>query len=299
MPGRIVECVPNFSEGRDPRIVHELCRTIASVAGALVLDSTSDPDHHRSVITFAGDPEAVLEAAVRAVGMASELIDLNTHSGVHPRIGATDVVPFVPVTGVTMEACVSLSRRCAQEVWQRFQVPSYFYEESASDPSRARLENLRRTDFRGEPDTGSGRHPRAGVSVIGARRFLIAWNVNLRTMDLTAARTIAKAIRESSGGLPAVKALGLELQSMGQTQVSMNLTDFERTPLHVVFAAIQHEAQRLGAEIAGSELIGLLPERALELSAGHDLRWLNFTPDSVLESRLARLRREAAQGGPR
>ncbi len=288
MSDAIVECVPNFSEGRDARVIDKLCAAITA-AGAIVLDTTSDQDHNRSVITFAGEPDAVCAAAIDAVGLAAELIDLRSHVGVHPRIGAADVVPFVPVRGVSLAECVQLSRTCAAEVWRRFAVPSYFYEASAVHPERVRLENLRRNGFEGTPDTGTGRHPTAGISVIGARPFLIAWNVNLLTSDVRVAKAIAREIRESNGGLPGVKALGLELISQAKTQVSMNLTAFERTPLHVVFDAIVRRAENAGVVIEGSELIGLVPQKAIDLSRGHDLHWLNFTPDSVLETRLARL----------
>jgi len=286
----LVECVPNFSEGRDPAAVGEIAAAIAGVAGVTLLDSSSDYDHHRSVFTFAGRPEPTCEAAVRAAGCAARLIDLRQHAGVHPRIGAADVIPFVPLHGVTLEDCARLAERCATALWERFRIPSYLYEAAARHPERVRLENLRRSGFGGLPDIGDDRHPTAGIAAVGARKFLIAWNIILDSENLAAARGIARKIRTSSGGLPAVKAMGLELRSRRRVQVSINLVDFEQTPLHVVSEAVVQHAARLGIGVAGSELIGLIPARALDLSSGHDLRWLNMSPDHVLEARLARLR---------
>lgn len=287
----IVECVPNFSEGRDASVLEAIAEAIESVPGVTLLDRSSDPDHHRSVFTLAGPPDAVCEAAVRAAGCAASRIDLRQHAGVHPRIGAADVIPFVPIAGVTLQDCARLAERCATALWQRFGVPSYFYEAAARHPERVRLENLRRPGFAGAPDVGDQRHATAGITAVGARQFLVAWNIILASQNLAAAREIARAIRASSGGLPAVKAIGLELASRGQVQVSINSVDFEQTPLHVVFDAVAEHAARLGVAVAGSELIGLLPARALELSAGRELHWLNLTPDHVLEARLARLRK--------
>lgn len=287
----IIECVPNFSEGRDAALVDELARAASSVAGAALLDRTSDADHNRTVLTIAGRPEAVAEAALAAVRAAMARIDLTKHTGVHPRLGAADVIPFVPVSGVTLEQCAELARGVARRIWEELRVPVYLYEAAARRPECARLENVRKLATSGSlaPDLGEGRHPSAGASVVGARRFLVAWNINLKSRDLAAAREIARAIRESSGGLPAVKALGFALESQGEVQVSINLVDFARTPLHVVFDAVERECRRRGIRIAGSELIGMIPAAALRDCEGHDLRWLNFRPDLVLENRIAGL----------
>jgi glutamate formiminotransferase/glutamate formiminotransferase/formiminotetrahydrofolate cyclodeaminase len=281
----IVECVPNFSEGRDPLIVNGIARAIDETPHVRLLDKTSDPDHNRSVLTFAGDPDRVAAAAFEAVRIAAATIDITRHTGVHPRLGSADVVPFVPVHDVSMRDCVSLARRTAARIWNELGVPVYLYEAAALRAECARLENVRRLAREGlAPDFGEGRHPTAGACVVGARKFLIAWNINLRTTDLPAAREIARAIRESKGGLPAVKALGLALPSRGEVQVSMNLVDFETTPLHVVFDAVADLCARRGIEIAGSELIGMIPAAALEASRGHNLRWLNLRPELVLEN---------------
>ena len=278
----IVECVPNFSAGRDRAVVD----AIARAAGAALLDATSDPDHNRTVLTMAGAPDAVAEAALAAVREAVARIDLTRHSGVHPRLGVADVIPFVPVRGVTLEVCAALARSVGQRIWDELRVPVYLYEAAALRPACARLENVRKMAAVLPPDIGQGRHPTAGASVVGARKFLIAWNINLASQDLAAARAIAREIRESSGGLPAVKAIGLPLESRGEVQVSINLVDFEKTPLYLVFDAVAQSCRARGIAIAGSELIGMIPEAALNASQGHDLRWLNLRPELVLENRL-------------
>jgi glutamate formiminotransferase/glutamate formiminotransferase/formiminotetrahydrofolate cyclodeaminase len=283
----IVECVPNFSEGRDPLIVDGIARAIAETPRVRLLDRTSDPDHNRSVLTFAGSPEGVAAAAVEAVRVAAASIDMSRHTGVHPRLGAADVVPFVPIHQLTLHDCAAVARAVAGRIWNELGVPVYLYEAAALRPECVRLESVRRLAREGlAPDFGHGRHPNAGACVVGARKFLIAWNINLRSIDLDAARAIAREIRESHGGLKAVKALGLPLASRGEVQVSVNLVDFETTPLHVVFAAVAGECERRGIEIAGSELIGMIPAAALEASRGHDLHWLNLRPELVLENRL-------------
>ncbi len=299
MAGRVIECVPNFSEGRDQAKVQALVEAALSVAGVAVLDRELDADHNRSVLTLAGAPEAVLEAALRAVGKAVELIDLNRHTGVHPRIGAADVVPFVPVDGITIEECVRLAERAGAEIWRRYQVPVYFYEAAAKRPERTNLENIRRGQFEAlrdeiaskperAPDVGDPRiHPTAGATVVGARKFLIAYNINLNTSDVEIAKRIAKAIRFSSGGFRFVKAMGVALSSRNLAQVSMNLTDFEQTPVHRVFETVRTEAARYGASIVGSEIVGLIPKKALEMAADHFLRCENFRPEIVFENRLA------------
>jgi len=295
---RIVECVPNFSEGRDPAKVDAIVEAIRSVRGVLVLGRESDTDHNRSVVTIVGEPEAVAEAAVRAVGKAAEIIDLTKQTGAHPRVGATDVVPFVPISGVTLEGCVELAKRAGREIWTRYRIPVYLYEAAAQRPERQRLENVRRGQFEGlreevlrnpdrAPDIGEPRlHPTAGATVVGTRKFLIAYNINLNTPDVEIAKRIAKTIRASSGGLPCVKAMGVDLHSRKLAQVSMNLTDFEQTPVHVVFEAVKREAGRYGVSIAGSELIGFIPKRAMEMAAEFYLQMENFSSGRVLENRL-------------
>jgi len=284
----IIESVPNFSEGRDPAIVSWITRVVSAVPGVLLLDTTSDQDHNRSVLTFAGAPAAVAEAAFVGVREAVHRINLMRHAGVHPRLGAADVIPLVPVEGTTLEQCAALAHTLGERIWKELGVPVYFYEAAALRPECKRLENVRKLAPAGlAPDFGTGRHPTAGASVVGARKFLIAWNINLRTADLQAAREIAREIRESSGGLPAVKSIGLPLESRGQVQVSINLVDFERTPLYVVFDAVKQRCDARGIEIAGSELIGMIPAAALRNSQSHDLQWENMRPELVLENRLS------------
>jgi glutamate formiminotransferase/formiminotetrahydrofolate cyclodeaminase len=299
MARRLIECVPNFSEGRDAAKVDALAEAARSVPGVVLLDRELDADHNRSVLTFAGAPESVVEAALRAVGKAVELIDLTRHSGVHPRIGAADVVPFVPVEGVTMDDCVRIAGRVAEQIWRRFQVPVYLYEAAARRPDRVNLENIRRGQFEGlreevainpdrAPDVGEPRlHPTAGAVVVGARKYLIAYNINLGTPDVAVAKRIARAIRYSSGGFRYVKAMGVPLTSRNLAQVSMNLTDFEQTPLHRVFETVRTEAERAGVAVVGSEIVGLIPKKALEMAAESYLRAENFRPSLVLENRLA------------
>lgn len=298
MRRKLIECVANFSEGRDVKVISGICDSIGRSPDVAVLDTTADPDHHRSVITFAGSPHAVVAAAVRAVAKAAELIDLRKHSGVHPRLGAADVIPLVPVENVALEECTEMAHRLGEEIWRTAGVPVYFYEAAARIPERVLLENVRRGgwevvreaslhDPRRQPDIGGpGLHPTAGAAIVGARKFLVAWNVNLTTADVSAARAIARKIRASSGGLPHVKALGLLLNSRNQAQVSMNLTDFEATPLSSVYRAILEEAAKLGVSVAGGEIIGLLPRAVLEDAAATGLRWENFSSDVVLEHRI-------------
>jgi glutamate formiminotransferase / formiminotetrahydrofolate cyclodeaminase len=294
----LVECVPNFSEGRDPAKVEAILAAIREVPDVFVLAHESDADHNRSVITLAGAPEAVAQAAVRAVGKAAELIDLTRQTGAHPRIGATDVVPFIPIHGVTIEDCVALARKAAHEIWQRYRIPVYLYEAAAQRPERTNLEKIRKGQFEGlreevlrdpgrAPDIGEPRlHATAGATVVGARKFLIAYNINLDTPDVEIAKKIAKTIRFSSGGLPFVKAMGVDLRARNLAQVSMNLTDFEQTPVHVVFEAVKREAERHGVGIVGSEIVGLIPRRAIEMTTEAYLKVENFSPAQVFENRL-------------
>jgi glutamate formiminotransferase len=296
MPSTIVECVPNFSEGRDAAVVDSIVEAM-KIPGVWILDREMDADHNRSVITIAGQREAVEEAAIRGVGRAAELIDLNVHEGAHPRIGAADVVPFIPISGVTLEDCVAMARRVGAEIWRRFQIPVYFYEAAATAPERQNLENIRRGQFEGlrdeiatnparRPDAGEQRlHPTAGATVVGARKFLIAYNIFLSTPDVSIAKKIAKAIRFSSGGLRYVKAAGFLVR--GMAQVSMNLTDFEQTPMHRVFELVRREAARYGVQPVSSEIVGLIPKLALEQAAEWFLQIENFDSSLILENRLA------------
>lgn len=305
---RIVECVPNFSEGRRAEVVARLEEAIASVDGALVLDRHADADHNRSVITFVASPEAVVEAAVRVVGRAAELIDLREHWGQHPRIGATDVLPFVPVGGVTMEECVEIARRAGKRIARELGIPVYFYEHAARRADRTNLEDVRRRGFeqlRDEigtvaeraPDEGEARvHESAGAIAVGARQILVAYNINLRTTDVSVARKIARAVRGRDGGLRYLKALGLDLRERGMVQVSMNLVRFDVTELHHAFEAVRREAERWGVEVAGSEIVGLIPQAALERAAEYFLRIENFAPELVLERRIAEAETRGGKG---
>ncbi len=299
----MIECVPNVSEGRDLAVIDAVVAVITTVPGILLLHRTSDPDHNRSVITFAGPEEAVIEAAVRAAIKCAETIDLTRHKGVHPRLGALDVLPFVPLGDTPLSACVEIAHRAGERIWREAGVPVYFYEAAARQPERMRLEDVRRGQFEGlreavvldetrQPDLGGPTlHPTAGAVIVGARKFLIAFNINLRTTDLSVAKDIARAIRTSSGGFPAVKALGFALPSRGQVQVSMNLTDFDQTPLHVVYQAVARLAAERGVEVAHSELIGLIPRRALEQAAAGLLQLTGFDSQRIIETRLETLQR--------
>src|SRR5246127_4237163 len=295
---RLIESVPNFSEGRDPARVDAIVQAMSSVPGVYVLDREMDADHNRCVITLAGEPDAVGEATLLGAGKAMELIDMTRHTGAHPRVGATDVVPFIPIEGVTIEDCVALARRVGNEIWKRYRIPVFFYEAAAMRPDRVNLENVRRGQFEGlreemkknhdrQPDVGEPKlHPTAGVTVVGARKFLIAYNVNLNTPDVAIANKIAKAIRFSSGGLRYVKSMGVELKARNLAQVSINLTDFEQTPMHRVYEMVKREAARYGAIPVGSEIVGLIPKKAIEMAADYFLQVENFSPAQVFENRL-------------
>jgi len=292
----LVECVPNFSEGRDKSRVDAIVDAM-KIPGVYLLDRESDADHNRSVITIVGEREAIQEAAIRGVGKAAELIDLNAHSGAHPRMGAADVVPFIPIEGVTIEDCVAMARHVGEEIWKRFQIPVYLYEAAATTPERQNLENIRRGQFEGiraeiatnparKPDFGEPRvHPTAGATVVGARKFLVAYNIFLSTPDVDIAKKIAKAVRFSSGGLRFVKGAGFLVR--GLAQVSMNLTDYEQTPVPRVFELVKREAARYGVMPISSEIVGLIPKKALEQAAEWFLQIENFDSSLILENRLA------------
>jgi len=296
VPNTLIECVPNFSEGRDSAKVDAIVEAM-KLPGVYLLDREMDADHNRSVITLAGEREAIQEAAIRGAGKAAELIDLTHHQGAHPRLGAADVIPFIPIDGVTIEDCVAMAKKVGEEIWRRYQVPVYLYEAAAATPERQNLENIRRGQFEGirdeiatnparKPDFGEARlHPTAGATVVGARKFLIAYNVFLNTPDVTIARNIAKAVRFSSGGMRFVKASGFLVR--GLAQVSMNLTDFEQTPLHRVFELVRREAARYGVQPVSSEIVGLIPKRAVEQAAEWFLQLENFDSSLILENRLA------------
>jgi glutamate formiminotransferase len=296
VPNTLVECVPNFSEGRDAGKVDAIVDAM-KIPGVYLLDREMDSDHNRCVITLVGEREAIQEAAIRGVGKAEELIDLTQHHGAHPRMGAADVIPLIPIDGVTLEDCVAMARHVGAEIWKRFQIPVYLYEAAATTPERQKLENVRRGQFEGirdeiatnparMPDFGEPRvHPTAGATVVGARKFLIAYNVFLNTPDVDIARKIAKAVRFSSGGLRFVKAAGFLVR--GMAQVSMNLTDFEQTPIHRVFDFVKREAARYGILPVSSEIVGLIPKLALEQAAEWYLQVENFDSSLILENRLA------------
>jgi glutamate formiminotransferase / 5-formyltetrahydrofolate cyclo-ligase len=294
--GAVVECVPNFSEGLDERKVLAILAAM-SVDGVHLLDWSRDPDHNRSVVTIAGPPLAVVESALRGVGKAAELIDLSAQRGVHPRIGAADVVPFVPVAGLSLDQCVLLARQAGSEIWRRHRIPVYFYEAAAARPDRALLEDVRRGQFEGlrdalerdttrRPDVGGPNlHPTAGASAVGARRFLIAYNLFLDTTDVATARTIAREIRASGGGLSGVKAMGVVAQ--GQAQITMNITDFRATPVAQVYAAVKQKAARHRVKVARGELIGLVPEAAFEQETEWVRQLDGFDPEEkILERKL-------------
>ena len=293
----LIESVPNVSEGRRREVVEALAEAIRSTPGVRLLDYSCDRSHNRSVFTVVGAAAPLKDAIVALYTHAVELIDLRQHSGQHPRVGAVDVVPFVPLEGATTEECVALTRDLAATVVDRFGIPVYLYEDAATRPSRRNLEEIRRGEFEGlaqkmkhadwHPDFGPAMpHPSAGVSVIGARRLLIAYNINLETDDLEVAQQIAAVVRASGGGLPFVKALGIRLDDPGRVQVSMNLTNYHATPIFRLFDTVAREAARLGVAIHDSEIVGLVPAAALIAAAAHYLRLERFTDDQVLETKL-------------
>ncbi len=292
----LVECVPNFSEGRDKAKVDAIIDAM-KIDGVYLLDREMDSDHNRCVITLVGEREPIQEAAIRGVGKAAELIDLTKHQGAHPRMGAADVIPFIPIEGVSIEDCAAMARHVGAEIWKRFQIPVYLYEAAATSPERQGLENIRKGQFEGirteiatnparKPDFGESRvHPTAGITAVGARRFLVAYNVFLNTPDVEIAKKIAKAVRFSTGGLRFVKGAGFLVR--GLAQVSMNLTDFEQTPIHRAFELVKREAERYGVSALSSEIVGLVPKKALESAAEWFLQVENFDSSLILENRLS------------
>ena len=292
----LVECVPNFSEGRDKSKVDAIVEAM-KMDGVYLLDREMDSDHNRCVITLVGEREAIQEAAIRGVGKAAEILDLTRHTGAHPRLGAADVVPFIPIEEVTLEDCVAMARHAGAEIWKRYRVPVYLYEAAATSPERQNLEYIRRGQFEGigaeiatnparKPDFGDARlHPTAGAVVVGARKALIAYNIFLNTADVEIAKRVAKAVRFSSGGLRFVKGAGFLVR--GLAQVSMNLTDFEQTPIHRVFELVKREAARHGVGVVSSEIVGLIPKKALESAAEWFLQVENFNMSMILENRLS------------
>jgi glutamate formiminotransferase len=294
----LVECVPNFSEGRNSETVVRLAEAISSVDTACVLDTHIDPDHNRSVITFVAAPQLVVEAALRAVALAAELIDMRQHQGVHPRLGATDVLPFIPVSGVTIEDCVTLAHSAGERIARELSIPVFFYERAALRPDRVNLEDVRRGALEllreqiavepgRMPDVGPRMvHESAGAIAVGARPFLIAFNVNLKSNDVSVAKAIARAVRARQGGLPFVKALGFELASRGMVQVSMNLVNYEVTGIAEAYNAVKQEAALRGIEIFSTEIVGLVPEQALDREAEYFKKLENLTADKILENRI-------------
>jgi glutamate formiminotransferase len=293
----IVECIPNFSEGRNKALINELADAVKSSSGVMLLNCSSDENHNRTVLTFAGDPGGVLDAAFKCAKIAVEKIDLTKHSGEHPRMGAVDVIPFVPLRGITAAECVEMSKKLGQKLWDELRLPVFLYEDSASAPERRNLAVLRKGQFEGmaekiknpafAPDYGDALHKTAGIVACGARRPLIAFNINLSTPDVKTAKKIAKIIRESSGGLKSVKSIGVMLHARNTAQVSINMTNYLETPLYKVFELVKKEAGRLGVSVIGTEIIGLVPMRALIDCAHHYLMIEDFNGENqVLENYL-------------
>ena len=294
---KIMECVPNFSEGRDLQKIDKIVAPFRGKQGVKLLDYSNDEDHNRLVVTVVGEPEPLRDAVLEAIGVAVELIDLNHHQGQHPRMGAVDVVPFIPIRNVTMEEAVALSKEVGKEVAKRYNLPVFLYEKSASAPHRENLAAVRKGEFEGmaekikqpewHPDFGlAERHPTAGTVAIGARMPLVAYNINLNTPSLEIAHDIAKKIRFIGGGLRYCKAMGVELKDRGITQVSINMTDYTRTALYRAFELVRVEARRYGGRIVGSEIIGLVPMEALIDTASYYLGLENFSMEQVLEARM-------------
>lgn len=294
----MIECVPNCSEGRDEALIEQLITSLASVQGVALLGQHRDPDHHRCVLTVAGSMASMADAACALVDRAASCIDLTRHVGQHPRIGATDVLPFIPLRGSTMADCIALARRVGARIGRELRIPVFLYGEACTRPFRKRLEQIRKggcaalqermaTDPAWAPDFGPARlHPTAGAIAVGARGPLIAYNVWLQSRDVSLAQAVARTVRAANGGLPEVKAVGLDLKSQGLVQVSMNLTNYRQTPLHVAFEAVKHEASRRGVAVVKSELVGLIPQDAFAQAEGYALQCDSLTHDHIVENRL-------------
>ncbi|MFZ7101163.1 MAG: glutamate formimidoyltransferase [Peptococcaceae bacterium] len=293
---KLVECVPNFSEGRRPEVIRQIIEEISLVSGIKLLDCSSDASHNRTVVTFVGEPEAVKEAAFQAAQKAALLIDMDLHQGEHPRMGATDVIPFIPVDGVTMEECVQLAREVGRKLGEELGIPVYLYEAAAACPARKNLAAVRKGQYEGlketikknggAPDYGPRELPRAGATAVGARPPLVAYNINLSTGDVQVAKAIAKSIRGSSGGLASIKALGILIEERQVAQVTINVCNFREVPLYRVFEMVKMEAARYGVRIVGSEIVGLTPQDALVETAGYYLRLEGFQGNQILEKRI-------------
>ena len=294
---KLVECVPNFSEGRRPEVIEAIVGEVRQVNGVKLLDVKPDASHNRVVVTFVGEPQAVKQAAFAACAKASQLIDMEQHQGEHPRVGATDVIPFIPVSDVSMEECVELANELGREIAEKLDIPVYLYEAAAKTPARKNLPDVRKGQYEGlkaeiskserQPDFGPARmHPKAGATVVGARQFLIAYNINLDTSDVEIAKKIANAIREAKGGYRYVRAMGIMIEERNMAQVTINMVDYTGTPLFRVFETVKSEAARYGVNVVGSELIGLSPMQALLDVAEFYLQLENFNREQVLENRL-------------
>ena len=294
---KIVECVPNFSEGRDLKKVEQIVDVFRGKENVKLLDYSNDKDHNRMVVTVVGEPDALKNAVIEAIGVAQKLIDLTKHEGQHPRMGAVDVVPFIPIKDVTMDEAIALSKEVAKAVWEKYQIPVFLYEKSASASHRENLAAVRKGEFEGmadkmkqdewKPDFGTDKpHPTSGAVAVGARMPLVAYNVNLNTSDLSIADAIAKKVRFLGGGLRFCKAMGVELTERNIVQVSMNLTDYTKTAIYRAHEMVRMEAQRYGVTVAGGEVIGLVPMQALVDSVAYYLQLENFSIDQVLESKL-------------
>ncbi|MGB3367017.1 MAG: glutamate formimidoyltransferase [Acidaminobacteraceae bacterium] len=293
---KVIQCVPNFSEGKDVKVIEAILDNFRGKDGVQLLDYSRDEDHNRCVVTLVGEPNALKWAVIKAVGTATELIDMTKHQGQHPRMGATDVIPFIPIKNVTVEETIVLSKEVAEEIFNKYNVPVFLYEKSASAPHRENLAKLRKGQFEGMfekvkeekwlPDFGAELHPTAGITAIGSRMPLVAFNINLDTNNLEIASKIAKNVRFLSGGLRYCKAIGIELEERGIVQVSMNMTDFTKTPLYRVFELVKIEAKRYGVSVIGSEVIGLLPMEAMIGAAEYYLGVEDFSMDQILEKRM-------------
>ncbi len=297
MSKKLIECVPNFSNGRDPEVLQKIMAPFFAAQDVQVLDYSQDKDHNRAVVTLVGTPEDLENSVVEAVGIAAQLIDLRKHQGEHPRMGATDVVPFVPIRNASVQDCIELSKRVGERIAKEHHIPVYLYEESATDPSRVNLAHIRKGQFEGfaekikeaewKPDYGEAEiHPSAGVVAVGAREFLVAYNINLDTDKLEIADAIARKVRHIGGGFRFVKGMGVELSDRNQVQVSMNLTNFHKSHIYQVFETVKMEARRYGVNVVGSEIIGLVPLAALVDTANYYLQLEDFGLDQVIEARL-------------